>query len=229
MSSPELAKPPGPCCFEGVKHSGTPIGREDSIGGIPTYISEPAGGFKPGGKIILYFADIYGPLFINSKLIQDYFASQGFDREGWKMKNLENAKKIVPGWVEQVRNTYGEDAKYSAVGYCFGAPFTLNYAATEWLSAAAIAHPAYLNEDHFQNLKKPLLLSLAETDHTFPTESRRRAVDILSENKSTYHVQLFSGVSHGFAVRADTKVENSRWVKEESSRGIVAWFDRFSK
>ncbi|KAJ2933275.1 hypothetical protein H1R20_g3802, partial [Candolleomyces eurysporus] len=201
--SPELAKPPGPCCFEGVKHSGDPLGREDVIGGIPTYVSEPVEGFKPGGKIILFFADIYGPLFINSKLIQDYFASQGylvlgidyfqgdavylhdneqgFDREGWKTKNLENAKKIVPGWVEEVRKTYGQDAKYSAVGYCFGAPFTLNYAATEWLSA------------------EPLLLSLAETDHTFPTESRRRAVDILSENKSTYHVQIFSGVAHGFA------------------------------
>lgn len=35
-------------------------------------------------------------------------------------------------------------------------------------------------------------------------------MDILSENKSTYHVQIFSGVSHGFAVRGDPEVENSR-------------------
>ena len=51
---------------------------------------------------------------------------------------------------------------------------------------------------------------LVETDKTFPKESRRRAEDILEEIKATYHVQLFSGVSHGFGTRGDPEVENSR-------------------
>lgn len=49
-----------------------------------------------------------------------------------------------------------------------------------------------------------------ETDSTFPKESRRRAEDILEEIKATYHVQIFSGVSHGFGTRGDPNVENSR-------------------
>ena len=49
-----------------------------------------------------------------------------------------------------------------------------------------------------------------ETDHTFPKESRRRAEDILEEVKATYHVQIFSGVAHGFGTRGDPEVENSR-------------------
>lgn len=49
-----------------------------------------------------------------------------------------------------------------------------------------------------------------ETDHTFPAESRRRAEDILAEVKAVYYVQLFSGVSHGFATRGDPDVEISR-------------------
>jgi hypothetical protein len=49
-----------------------------------------------------------------------------------------------------------------------------------------------------------------ETDKSFPKESRRRAEDILEEIKATYHVQLFSGVSHGFGTRGDPEVENSR-------------------
>jgi dienelactone hydrolase family protein len=49
-----------------------------------------------------------------------------------------------------------------------------------------------------------------ETDHTFPKESRRRAEDILEEVKATYHVQIFSGVAHGFGTRGDPDVENSR-------------------
>jgi dienelactone hydrolase len=51
---------------------------------------------------------------------------------------------------------------------------------------------------------------LLETDHTFPKKSRRRAEDILEEVKATYHVQIFSGVTHGFGTRGDPDVENSR-------------------
>lgn len=59
------------------------------------------------------------------------------------------------------------------IGYCFGGPFTLELATTEkviagafWITAvptslmvsnllpiAAFAHPAYLNEEHFEKLK----------------------------------------------------------------------------
>jgi dienelactone hydrolase len=54
------------------------------------------------------------------------------------------------------------------------------------------------------------MLLFVETDHTFPKESRRRAEDILEEVKATYHVQIFSGVAHGFGTRGDPEVENSR-------------------
>jgi hypothetical protein len=58
---------------------------------------------------------------------------------------------------------------------------------------------------------KALTITLfVETDHTFPKESRRRAEDILEEVKATYHVQIFSGVTHGFGTRGDPEVENSR-------------------
>jgi hypothetical protein len=49
-------------------------------------------------------------------------------------------------------------------------------------------------------------LDALETDFTFPTESRRRAEDILIETKATYHIQLFSGVNHGFATRGDPAI-----------------------
>lgn len=47
------------------------------------------------------------------------------------------------------------------------------------------------------------LIIIAETDFTFPVENRRKAVDILIERKATYHLQLFSTVKHGFAIRGD--------------------------
>lgn len=52
-------------------------------------------------------------------------------------------------------------------------------------------------------ISDPLFLSCSEIDHTFDTESRRKAVDILRNEKKTYQLQLFSGVEHGFALRGN--------------------------
>lgn len=243
-----LAGPPGDCCFKGVKHFGEPSGETITIAGVQTYISKPPPA-KDDKKIILYLADVYGPLYINAQLLQDYYASHGFtvlgidyffgdpihlhteesfDRTAWMAKSKQQAKEAFPKWIKEVRETYGVNAKYFAVGYCFGAPFTLELASTNDIVAAAFAHPAFLTEDHFKQITKPLLLSCAETDHTFPKESRRRAEDILEEVKATYHVQIFSGVAHGFGTRGDPDVENSRWAKEKSAQGVIEWFIRFS-
>lgn len=47
------------------------------------------------------------------------------------------------------------------------------------------------------------MLSCSAEDHTFPQEARRTALDILESGNKTYQLQLFSGVSHGFALRGD--------------------------
>lgn len=66
------------------------------------------------------------------------------------------------------------------------------------------------------------LCTNAEDDFTFPLPARRRAEDILISQKRTYHIQVFSGVKHGFAVRADLRFENERklWVWSYEKRGI---------
>ncbi|KAK0439999.1 Alpha/Beta hydrolase protein [Desarmillaria tabescens] len=236
MTSPVLAGSLGECCFTAVKHEGTPIGRTDAIAGVPTYVSEPPSGGKTAQKprVVLYFADVYGPFYVNNQLVQDYFASQGFfvvgvdyflgdpvhihtepdfDRPAWLAKSKQQAKDMMPRWA----GSYS--GEYTAVGYCFGAPFVLDLAASGDIVAGAIGHPAFLTEDHFKNIKK--------IDHTFPLESRRRAEDILIENKASYCFQVFSGVKHGFALRGDPNVGDTRWAKEESARGIANWFQRF--
>ena len=87
---------------------------------------------------------------------------------------------------------------------------------------------------------------VTEEDITFSLEARRRAEDILVRNKSRYYIQVFSGVSHGFAVRCDLNVPHERaslsnarasalegslvpgFAKEESARGIKEWFVRWT-
>jgi len=184
-------------------------------------------------------------------LLQDYFASQGFhvlgldyffgdyynahidqvgfDQNAWFAMCKERAAGPTPKWIKAVHEIYGEDAKYCAVGYCFGAPFTMDLSAKSEVVAAAIVHPAFLDEDHFKKIKAPVLLSCAENDFLFPTPARHRAEDIMTKNKSSHYIQIFSGVEHGFATRGDVSVENIRWAKEESARSVAGWFKRFGE
>ena len=89
----------------------------------------------------------------------------------------------------------------------------------------AFAHPAFLKESHFEKIERPLFLSCAETDFTFETDSRNKAIQILREATKPYHLQLFSGVEHGFALRCDLSDAHARWCKEESAAGIAKYFD----
>lgn len=127
-------------------------------------------------------------------------------------------------WVRSARSLSHRRLRLTSwSSYCFGAPYVCNeLAAGGSCVAGAFAHPAFLKEHHFKNLKgkqatvanasyhltharpAPLYLSCSEIDHTFDTPSRRKALDILQEGKHPYHLQLFSGVEHGFALRGNT-------------------------
>lgn len=244
-------------CFATVQHAGTPTGRriDIDVGGasVPTYLAEPSDSGPDGSprKIILYFSDVFGPFYLNSQLLQDYFATQGFtvlgidyffgdsyalhvndpnfDRPTWREKSVNQAKTFIPGWVDAIKQRYGtEGVKYFAAGYCFGAPYVFDQGETGLLAAAAVAHPTALTVDSVSKSSTPVLFSCADIDNAFKPDLRRSVEDVLSAKKVTYYFQIFSGVSHGFATRADPSVETQRWAKEECARSVVQWFKRFS-
>jgi dienelactone hydrolase len=149
-----------------------------------------------------------------------------FDYEAWKKKHTAFADEAVPRWTKAVREGYGGvSTKYACVGYCFGAPYVCDELAGNLVTVGAFAHPAFLKEHHFTNLKskissarpclsssfadrkvpllEPLFLSCSEIDHTFDVPSRRKALDIMQKGQKIFHYQLFSGVEHGFALRGD--------------------------
>jgi len=96
--SPTLASAPAGCCFSGVKHTGTPIGRIEDLGGMQTYISEPPSSAATQ-KVILFLADVWGPLFVNNQLLQDYFASCGasFFDCSWNESEMVEVGYLVLG------------------------------------------------------------------------------------------------------------------------------------
>lgn len=249
-----LAKPSGVCCLSShTIHSGSPNGSFIPIDALETYISKPAEG-EANGHVLIYFPDVWG-MHPNSLLIMDYFASCGytvlcpdyfrgdpiwkhrknshdmesepdFDYEAWKAEHVAFANSAVPTWVAAVkRQFYQPGTRFACVGYCLGAPYVCDLLARGDCEAGAFAHPAYLKEHHFAKLGRPLYLACAECDHTFDTESRRKAVDIMSQAGKRYCLQVYSGVEHGFALRGDMDDHYERWVKENCLKGFVEWFD----
>ncbi|RFU35121.1 hypothetical protein B7463_g1178, partial [Scytalidium lignicola] len=235
------------------RESGTSFGDGTSFGTNRPWVVATPPKDKANGNVVFYFPDVWG-LFTNGLLIVDAFADAGylalaidyfrgdpvwkhrkdrndnsdpdFDYEAWKEKHTAFADEAVPKWVQAAAAEYGKpETKYACVGYCFGAPYVCNALAGDTVSVGAFAHPAFLKEHHFFNLKAPLFLSCAEVDHTFDAASRRRAVDILQSEKKPYQLQLFYGVEHGFALRGNMDNPYERYAKEESLTSIIKWFD----
>jgi dienelactone hydrolase len=77
------------------------------------------------------------------------------------------------------------------------------------------------------------IIFFTESDFTFPAEFRRRAEDILIETKAKYHIQVFSGVKHGFAVRGDLENPDGRsYPRSSLSRRVQltsVWLSRMGQ
>lgn len=61
-------------CVSGALHDGTPIGREETIHGLPTYVSEPPSGQVKG--IIVIIPDALGWTFNNNRILADTYAER---------------------------------------------------------------------------------------------------------------------------------------------------------
>ncbi|KAF7329109.1 Dienelactone hydrolase [Mycena kentingensis (nom. inval.)] len=189
-----------------------------------------------------YFRGVADPVTLHRKTRDDTTTEPGFDYEAWKAKHQAFAAVAVPKWIEAVKEQFGTPTtKYACVGYCFGAPYVMDALAedTDYACVGAFGHPAFLNESHFNKCSRPLLLSCAETDHTFPVSSRIRAEELLTQRAKTlnngelinsplkFHIQLFSGVAHGFSLRGNMDDPWERFTKDESANGIIRWFKLF--
>ncbi|KAK5129156.1 hypothetical protein LTR08_003797 [Meristemomyces frigidus] len=64
------------CCLSGKIQDGKPKGREQEIGGLPTYVAEPENGDKT--KTVIFLVDIFGWRLPNVRLLADTYAAQGF-------------------------------------------------------------------------------------------------------------------------------------------------------
>lgn len=71
------------------------------------------------------------------------------------------------------------------------------------------------------------LMFLPEKDEIFTTSLRYESEAILVKSRQPWQINLFGGVVHGFAVRADLTNNHQRWAKEQAFYQAIAWFHQY--
>ncbi|KAJ9649029.1 hypothetical protein H2199_000942 [Coniosporium tulheliwenetii] len=214
--------PPAQCCTIGVKHEGEAVGEIKNIGDTPTYFSYPKD--KSTHNAVLILTDVIGHEFINVQLIADQFAANGYlvvmpdlfhgdplplnrpadyNFMGWLNKHpTSRVEPVIEATLKHMRGELGCKA-IGGVGYCFGGKYV-----ARWLKKGSWTR---------------------ETDSIFPAEKRHETEEILRKLSVPYQINLFSGVEHGFAVRAEIDNKEKRFAKEQAFYQAVQWFDTYVK
>jgi dienelactone hydrolase len=90
-----------------------------------------------------------------------------------------------------------------------------------------MAHPTNVEEAELAAIEGPISIAAAETDPLFPAEKRHASEIILAKCGLPYQITLYSGVTHGFAARADLSKRNQVFAKEQAFLQAVAWLDGY--
>ncbi|KAF2257774.1 alpha/beta-hydrolase [Lojkania enalia] len=245
------SNPPSKCCTIGVKHEGTATGEVKKIGDARTYFSYPENKSTQNAVLILS-ADIMGIDLINSQLIADQFAANGyftvmpdlfngnvvplnppdgFNIMDWiqnEMPKVPAVDKVIEDVLKELRGPLGAK-RVGGVGYCFGGKYVCRFLKTGKLDAGFIAHPSFVDKGEVEAIQGPLSIAAAETDQIFPAEKRHETEAILQKMSIPYQINLFSDVEHGFAVRSDLSKPRQKFAKEQAFFQAVHWFDEYVK
>lgn len=242
------SNPPSSCCTRGFYHEGKARGTIRDAYGIETYVS----GKDTNDKVIVILTDIFGNKLINTQLIADQLGDAGYkvyipdilfgdalekldetvDFKVWLEKhNPTKTRSVVDQFLGQFRKEH-PNAFLGVIGHCFGAKYAIQQIATDGMAdVAAVAHPSFVSVEEVEAIsnKRPLLISAAETDGNFTRELRHLTEEKLANKGARYQIDLFSGVSHGFAVRGDMSNPAVKYAKQKTLFDQIYWFDTFSK
>lgn len=240
------SNPPGKCCFEGFYHEGQAKGTHKDVCGVDTYVT---GAENSSDRVIVILTDIYGNRLNNVLLTADQMATDchqvyipdilfndpvvaldgSTDFNAWLAAHpAEKVQELVTKYLTDLRAQL-KPKFLAVVGYCYGAKFAIQQIGANPLAdCCAIAHPSFVSIEEVDAISKPVLISAAEEDPIFPEELRHQTEAKLKENKARYQLDLFSGVSHGFAARGDTSNPVVKYAKEKVLVDQLYWFNYFS-
>jgi dienelactone hydrolase len=240
-------------CAIGHIHTGTPVGKEETINGRKAYVT---GSNK--SNALLYLTDVFGYEYNNHRLLADTFAKElpitvyvgdFLGESGFvhltpeELKNVDfpkfrefNAKeKRFPQILELAEHLKSQYEKVFVIGYCWGAWGAVMLAAKPGLIAGvSLNHPSVVEvPSDLENLKSPTLIVAPYTDHAFPPEQRSIAEKIFDEKakneKLFFKIAVYPGFVHGFTARGNTDDEFTNEAVEDAKTESVIFFRKILK
>jgi dienelactone hydrolase len=199
--------------------------------------------------------DVIGHRFLNAQLIADQFASNGYfvvmpdilhddptplnRSPGFDLMKWMNGPPghlppridpVIDAALVEMRTKLG-CKRIGGVGYCFGAKYVIRHLQPDQgkIDVGYCAHPSFVEAQELQTIKGPLAISAAETDSIFKEEKRHESENILKKTGFPYQINLYSGVSHGFAVRGDVQNSVIKYAKESAFIQALQWFEEHMK
>lgn len=88
-----------------------------------------------------------------------------------------------------------------------------------------MAHPTNSTAAELSSIDGPLSIAAAEDDAFFSLEKRIESENLLRERKDIvpWQICVYSGVGHGFAVRANRDIRKERWAMDQAHEQAAAW------
>jgi len=232
------------CCAVTNFHEGKAVGTHKTLFGVDSYQTGEAFG---NDRVIVIVTDVFGHKYNNVMLVADELAKAKyhvvipdlFNGEPYTVDDFSDfhewLPKHTPDTVKPVLDKYIADLKAAwnpkflgGVGHCFGGKFCIQQLSESGhFTAAAVAHPSFVTIEEVKAVKRPLLISAAETDGIFTVDLRHQTEAELAKIGARYQIDLFSGVEHGFAVRGDITKQQVRYAKEKTLADQLVWFAQF--
>jgi dienelactone hydrolase len=199
-------------CVKGVLQQGTPEGKITNVNGVECYVAKPTGDY-PKDKALLFLSDVFGIHLVNTQLLADGFARNGyltyvpdvlngdfipesvltpegraaFDADAWKARHgRESCRPPIDKVMAALKE--GGVVHFGASGYCFGARYVFDLAFEKAIKVSIVSHPSMLEcpadlEKYAANSEAPLLVNSCTVDPEFPHEAQAQADEILGGGK----------------------------------------------
>ncbi|GAQ12288.1 protein AIM2 [Aspergillus lentulus] len=187
-------------------------------------------------------------LNVDQVSIADYDA-KAIDIGAWISRHtVEDVAPIVEATIKFLRTNL-DVQNVAAAGYCFGGKYVVRYLKAGQLDSGYIAHPSFVTKEELGAIQRPLSISAAGTiclpyparslyllwlnmsltssehDPIFTMANRHASEETLIGTGQEFQINLFSAVSHGFAIRGDITQPRVRFSKEQAFAQAVAWFN----
>ena len=141
----------------------------------------------------------------------------------------DSVDPIVAKVFNAMRTIFG-CKNIGGVGYCFGAKYVVRNLKAGYLNVGYICTPSLVEADELRGITGPLSIAAAEKDTVFPQEKRIESENILRNELSVpYQMNLYGHVEHGFGCKADIKIPENRFAKEQAFLQAIFWFDEHLK